>query len=633
MCTLKNRQRCINEFLSYQKLYFFRLTILLLLFPTAIKPFYYLPEGKDSSAFSINLVDGKKFVAFDKTGKELFEVFAFDNGPDYPSEDLFRIVADGKIGFADLNGKIVIKPRFYSVYPFENGLAAFCEGCDLISADEHSVWIGGKWGFIRKDGSIAIPAIFDSIIKPFRNGIALIELDGKEKMIDKNGKPLDISDGERQWITLAARAFEFWSQLYYGKFVCVVAEWQESDDFVFNKNSDRHILTISLYSDHNKILRKFEVIPRQNFSLSHKLQNNSSPADGKILFTVTEYGIVFTSYGSYSNNKKISSVISDFEYAAGEIFEKTLNEEISASKPLLPENIVVLSTETYKNYSVINIALPGTELPPETEWFRCDDGKMLLLKLTPDLGPIKSRWIKTRTDHADSYYASVEDQLLNLFSNSLFDAIEKPDLREIIFDSAVNNFSSIFNAANSWVNYLSDKYKNRLRNWLFLSKEAEEEIVLPENFSDYQTKTTEDKTSDYMPELNAEVSDLPASEMMNLNELLQRLEVYQTQAIENHGTWLEGNIVLGENPFEYKPSKPELLASETGDRIAGIPGIVIYKQCPDIGYKKTSDALTISYKKFTFSHTDVMGSERFFHIESINEIMLIIPESFNPKIR
>mgnify|MGYP007076010810 FL=1 len=43
-----------------------------------------------------------KVVCINNHGKELFEVYNVDNGPDYVSDGLFRIVGkDDKVGFAD----------------------------------------------------------------------------------------------------------------------------------------------------------------------------------------------------------------------------------------------------------------------------------------------------------------------------------------------------------------------------------------------------------------------------------------------------------------------------------------------------------------------------------------------------
>ena len=71
-----------------------------------------------------------KVVCIINHGKELFEVYNVDNGPDYVSDGLFRIVGkDDKVGFADTCGAVVIPPVFSYANPFLNGvsLPLLCE--------------------------------------------------------------------------------------------------------------------------------------------------------------------------------------------------------------------------------------------------------------------------------------------------------------------------------------------------------------------------------------------------------------------------------------------------------------------------------------------------------------------------
>jgi hypothetical protein len=92
-------------------------------------------------------------VGIDRKENILFNVFVFDNGPDYPSNGLFRIIKDGKIGYADLNGKIIIQPKYDCAYPFKNGKAKVGIGCKSQTTGEHSSWVGGKWYTIDKKGN------------------------------------------------------------------------------------------------------------------------------------------------------------------------------------------------------------------------------------------------------------------------------------------------------------------------------------------------------------------------------------------------------------------------------------------------------------------------------------------------
>src|SRR5690606_22772552 len=72
----------------------------------------------------------KGLYAINKKEEILFQVYPFDNGPDYLSEGLFRILdEEGRIGFANMDGEVVISPRYAYIDAFKGGLASFCDGC------------------------------------------------------------------------------------------------------------------------------------------------------------------------------------------------------------------------------------------------------------------------------------------------------------------------------------------------------------------------------------------------------------------------------------------------------------------------------------------------------------------------
>ena len=103
--------------------------------------------------YAIVLKPESGFVAIDKNDKVLYTVFPFDNGPDYSSEGIFRIIENGKIGYADiLTGKIIIKPQFKCAHPFENGKAKVSNDCEIKAEGEHSSWESNQWFYIDKDG-------------------------------------------------------------------------------------------------------------------------------------------------------------------------------------------------------------------------------------------------------------------------------------------------------------------------------------------------------------------------------------------------------------------------------------------------------------------------------------------------
>ncbi len=103
------------------------------------------------------VLDDSKWYVIDETGEVLFEAFFFDNGPDYTSEGLARFVWQGKVGFHDERGKVVIEPRFDFATPFEGGRAEVCVGCEKRPEGEHFRYEGGQWGVIDRSGAFVVP--------------------------------------------------------------------------------------------------------------------------------------------------------------------------------------------------------------------------------------------------------------------------------------------------------------------------------------------------------------------------------------------------------------------------------------------------------------------------------------------
>jgi hypothetical protein len=80
------------------------------------------------------------------------------------SSDLFKIRVNGKFGFIDRSGNVVIQPQFQGVYDFSNGLA--------------KIYVGGKFdtAYIDETGKIVIEPLFD-IGGIFSEGFAWVGFD------------------------------------------------------------------------------------------------------------------------------------------------------------------------------------------------------------------------------------------------------------------------------------------------------------------------------------------------------------------------------------------------------------------------------------------------------------------------
>lgn len=96
-----------------------------------------------------------KIRAYNVEGQVIFDAFNYDNGPDYLSEGLFRIEINGKIGYANEKGEVVIPAQYDCAMPFENGLAKVAYSCKVTPIGEYeSVEPVGNWLNINKKGQL-----------------------------------------------------------------------------------------------------------------------------------------------------------------------------------------------------------------------------------------------------------------------------------------------------------------------------------------------------------------------------------------------------------------------------------------------------------------------------------------------
>jgi len=96
--------------------------------------------------------DNSGIYAIDQKENRLYEVYWFDNGPDYLRDGLFRIKRNNKIGYANTNGEIVIEPQFDCANAFENSKAKVTFDCELKKVGEHTEMKSDDWFYIDKTG-------------------------------------------------------------------------------------------------------------------------------------------------------------------------------------------------------------------------------------------------------------------------------------------------------------------------------------------------------------------------------------------------------------------------------------------------------------------------------------------------
>ena len=98
------------------------------------------------------------WMYIDRRGRIVADhVYAFDNGPDPFEDGLARVVRDGKVGFVDRKGRLVIPAMYDGAFQFEKGRARVCIGCTNVCADqvapercEHHTYEGGTFKTIDR---------------------------------------------------------------------------------------------------------------------------------------------------------------------------------------------------------------------------------------------------------------------------------------------------------------------------------------------------------------------------------------------------------------------------------------------------------------------------------------------------
>jgi hypothetical protein len=140
----------------------------------------WMIRSKDADPLYRFVRDGKAGY-IDRTGKVVieprFEVYG-NSGDEFHSGLLQTGVADGP--YADKTGKIVLDKGYYRNWEFSEGLA--------VAMRED----GGKWGYIDTTGEFVIGPRFDGYPHgypyPFSDGLAMIEVGKRYGYIDRTGE-------------------------------------------------------------------------------------------------------------------------------------------------------------------------------------------------------------------------------------------------------------------------------------------------------------------------------------------------------------------------------------------------------------------------------------------------------------
>lgn len=132
--------------------------------------------------------------------RSFYLLFVLLSGLGYPaaaqatkprSGALFPIVEQGRWGFIDSAGRVVIQPHFAQVQPFSEGLAPALEG--------------GYYGFIDTQGKWVLPPAYE-YVSPFRLGVAVATQAAMPCLVSRTGGVVPASSqyGGMQWLASAS---------------------------------------------------------------------------------------------------------------------------------------------------------------------------------------------------------------------------------------------------------------------------------------------------------------------------------------------------------------------------------------------------------------------------------------------
>ena len=464
-----------------------------------------------------------------------------------------------------------------------------------------------------------IPSSGEHLPKAEKNGVQ-ITIDKEDDEMQRNEM------NYHQWIRILGEVARLINKIELNDAATAEIQWSETDKTYSFANNTSDILKINvILKESNKHLVTYTIIPWQNFARNLYIDEKISiqPEIFDNLLTVIDYAVIYTSYSQDNLTVTESNYLERFNTAFKKVIDYD-NNQASVDDDVLdiPDGIRIISSSIFKHYIDLQIAIPGSSLPEFSRWATVSKSKMLHLNLIPDVGQVRSSWIKPADLSISVNYTSVEEELQDLFAKAVDKSLEQPNNREEILSETKERLKTLFGAADGEVNFLYDKYEARLNRWLLHSPaETDYEDI----FSDYEPKVTPDTMLDFMLKLGEDYYKIPDARLQNLVELINLLNIHQEKAKKNPGHWVDGNILLGAKPREYQPTRDELLASETGDRINEIINQEPKKQIRSLLQKEKLKLKQLEYTRFSFTHVDVMGSGRFFYVETIEKIVLSLP--------
>ncbi|NQU88778.1 MAG: hypothetical protein HQ541_23795 [Mariniphaga sp.] len=403
-----------------------------------------------------------------------------------------------------------------------------------------------------------------------------------------------------EWLTIISMALNLMNTVQCNEAYRIELKWEKPQIFQMNTQNNDNILVVDIRLKEGSMpLKKLILIPWKDVYYS---QNKNNPIGAQLsVFTITREVMVFeipqSGYEQNSASSALQKSINDF-------FEYKKNSTQLDKFTSIPDSYQILDFKEYPNFVTLSIAKPGSKQVNPTEIAYLFPNKMIQLNIIPDYGKINSSWIK-------GGHREIPKVITNIFFSSLEKALKESNAenRQLIYKRALEDLRK--ESAGIY-------YESLLSKMLFIDNSVDEPAI--ENiFGDYQPKLSPDNAVDFMPDILPDVESLPSPNLENLKVLADLFFKHQVLVQQNPGEWVEGNLILGAQPKEYIPTKEELILDEIGERINFIIKQFALKKIKKTLLKKGFWKKEFCYTHFTFIHYDVMGSGRFFYIDTMEK--------------
>lgn len=118
-------------------------------------------NGFCSGQKRIFVKSGKTYIIVNTKGKRVGEL-SFENAKAFTEDGFAAVCIDGKWGFVNTDGELVISCTYEDAESFQNGYAAVCTE--------------GKWGYIDSDGNVVIEPVFSEAKHFSSEGTAVVRI-------------------------------------------------------------------------------------------------------------------------------------------------------------------------------------------------------------------------------------------------------------------------------------------------------------------------------------------------------------------------------------------------------------------------------------------------------------------------